>query len=313
MDQPINPSSVLRSDNYNPSAEREYPDEMASERQYAGGESDGKALQAADGAPASAESGFRFTLGFKLLVISFVGSFLMMYRLFGIPTDSVPCIRDRAFEALAGVNQAANNDHQFGFALIISSSLCIDIFTLTMIGYWLIHGTSVRPAAVVLLFYVIRSFHLYMYTPKFPQGFFFQYPGFPSIMVPYGRQSDFFFSGHCGILTITTLEWHTLKKWKMFYPNLIALFYTAFVLMSLRVHYFIDISSGMVFAHWLFMLVSKNQDRLDSTLRLLQQFIGRRFQSCSLCKPAEVSPGDEEASGDATAEKASKAPKLFSA
>ena len=78
---------------------------------------------------------------------------------------------------------------------------------------------------------------LIFYFPRDPEGFYFQYPGFPSLMVPYGRASDFFFSGHCGILTLTACEWYYLKKFKLFYPNLFALIFTAFALLAVRVHY----------------------------------------------------------------------------
>ena len=30
---------------------------------------------------------------------------------------------------------------------------------------------------------------------RYPEGFYWEYPGFPSFVVPYGRTSDFFFSG----------------------------------------------------------------------------------------------------------------------
>lgn len=30
---------------------------------------------------------------------------------------------------------------------------------------------------------------------RFPEGYYWSYPGFPSYVVPYGNTSDFFFSG----------------------------------------------------------------------------------------------------------------------
>ena len=34
-----------------------------------------------------------------------------------------------------------------------------------------------------------------MFVFDYPDGYFWEHPGFPSIVVPYGRSSDFFFSG----------------------------------------------------------------------------------------------------------------------
>ena len=108
-----------------------------------------------------------------------------------------------------------------------------------------------RIGVVITIFYIFRIPHLWVFTPKFPEGFYWKYPGFPSLTVPYDRTSDFFFSGHCGILTITMMEWRALKEYKLFYLNLLGLCFTATSLLILRVHYFIDISMGIVVAHWI--------------------------------------------------------------
>ena len=60
--------------------------------------------------------------------------------------------------------------------------------------------------------------------------------------------SDFFFSGHCGILTLTTCEMYACKNWKIFFPNLLAIFYVAFCLLAFRGHYIIDITTGIIVA-----------------------------------------------------------------
>lgn len=42
---------------------------------------------------------------------------------------------------------------------------------------------------------------------KKPAGYIWEYPGFPSLVVPYGPTNDFFYSGHMGGSLISTLEW----------------------------------------------------------------------------------------------------------
>ena len=42
---------------------------------------------------------------------------------------------------------------------------------------------------------------------KFPEGYLWEYPGFISLTVPYGKTNDFFYSGHVGGALISTLEW----------------------------------------------------------------------------------------------------------
>jgi len=74
-----------------------------------------------------------------------------------------------------------------------------------------------------------------------PNGFYWNDPGFPSIVVPYGFTSDFFFSGHTGFLTICLFEWREIKKTKMVMTTSIILIYMIFVLLVFRTHYSIGI------------------------------------------------------------------------
>jgi len=71
--------------------------------------------------------------------------------------------------------------------LIITSSMGMDFTTCTIVGFWLLHGKSLRFTIALFTFYLIRAIHLYMFTFKFPVGYLWEYPGFPSLSVPYGK------------------------------------------------------------------------------------------------------------------------------
>lgn len=110
-----------------------------------------------------------------------VGMVLFLFKIFGIPTLSVPCILDRGHAFLEPLNRMCNDNPAFGHAVIILSSLSIDIIVVSTMAYWLFNAKSVRLPLAILGFYLIRIPHIYMYTPRFPDGFFFEYPGFPSL------------------------------------------------------------------------------------------------------------------------------------
>jgi len=74
-----------------------------------------------------------------------------------------------------------------GNGLLISSSLGMDIVLVSMFIYWILKARSLRLLISLFCFYSIRWFHLIIFSIKFPEGFFFEYPGFPSLSVPYGR------------------------------------------------------------------------------------------------------------------------------
>ena len=56
-------------------------------------------------------------------------------------------------------------------------------------------------------FYGIRMVIQNVFLMKKPAGYIWEYPGFPSLVVPYGPTNDFFYSGHMGGSVISTLEW----------------------------------------------------------------------------------------------------------
>jgi len=103
-----------------------------------------------------------------------------------------------------------------------------------------------------------------MWYSPFPPGYVWDDPGFPSLVVPYGRTSDFYFSGHIGIVTICACEWITWKKY--FASALIGLggLYTIFIMLSFQAHYSIDLFTGIICGHWMFMLIDGQKDRIDT-------------------------------------------------
>lgn len=101
--------------------------------------------------------------------------------------------------------------------------------------------------------------------PK-PEGIYWPYPGFPSIVVPYGATSDFFYSGHVGFLTILSLQW--FKFWNesdkrskvafgMFWFAIIATVIMAFTMLIFRTHFTIGkaTSSSKMWCLELFTLI----------------------------------------------------------
>ena len=89
---------------------------------------------------------------------------------------------------------------------------------------------------------------------RFPDGYMWDYPGFPSIVIPYGKTNDFFYSGHVGGVLIIGLEYRELGY---HYPAGFCYFtmiMQIFLMIFLQGHYTIDLISGMIIAHYFYML-----------------------------------------------------------
>jgi len=81
--------------------------------------------------------------------------------------------------------------------------------------------------------------------------------------VPYGKTNDFFFSGHVGCCVINYLEYSAIGWRKLARFSAVTCLFQVALMVSLRGHYFIDLISGVVFAHYLWMLSERYSYLVD--------------------------------------------------
>jgi len=117
----------------------------------------------------------------------------------------------------------------------------------------------------IAIFYLTRTILQKVFFMPFPEMFYWEDPGFPSVSVPYGKASDFFFSGHTGFLVLAMNEWRKWGHKKAVYAIGVGLLYTMFTVFVFRVHYVIDVFTGMFYADWAWNLVDKYSKPIDDT------------------------------------------------
>ena len=130
--------------------------------------------------------------------------------------------------------------------LIALDSLFIDVIILSFCFIYIRHGDKLYVPAL-LLFYSLRGlcFPLAGQWPM-PENYLFEYPGFPSLFVPYKKTNDLYFSGHVGMVSAVTYI-----AWRQRYPNALVLctitwILTFFVMLFSRAHFTNDIIMGGV-------------------------------------------------------------------
>jgi len=163
-----------------------------------------------------------------------------------------------------GVNYYILHHSTLRDGLQIACSGFMDVLFLLTAGYWALYSRTSRLIIVITVFYAVRFLVQQMFYSPFPAGYWWYYPGFPSLIIPYGRGSDFFFSGHIGFVTICASEWVRNGKFGMVLFSIIGGIYTAFVLITYQVHYSIDIFTGIFFAHYSHLMVDAYKDTIDN-------------------------------------------------
>ena len=81
--------------------------------------------------------------------------------------------------------------------------------------------------------------------------------------MPYGVTNDFFFSGEVGVCIINFLEFNAVGWFWMSIFSLFTLVVQIILMLALRTHYSVDIISGIVFAHYIWILSEKYSYFID--------------------------------------------------
>lgn len=170
----------------------------------------------------------------------------------------------------------------------------MDITMVVGLVVFAIHGKTWRLPLTLGCFYILRFFIQKTFLMRFPQGYLWRYPGFPSLVVPYGATNDFFYSGHVGGALIMTLEYRALAgellNHRMFMRAMqifgfLTIISQIFLMIFLRGHYSIDMITGLIVGHYLHMVASIWAPSID-------------FSLCRIKKEAEESKLIDRTRGD---------------
>ncbi|CDW72690.1 UNKNOWN [Stylonychia lemnae] len=190
-----------------------------------------------------------------LTVVSLSQSFLL--------NEKVACMEDRLFDLTEGLNSYFAQNDRMRDAFLIICGLLMDIMVLTQFYRFARYGTSWRLPIAMFAFYIFRALVQQLFWMRYPDGYLWDFPGFYSITVPYGKTNDFFFSGHIGCCVIQIFEFKANNWNKFAYFSLVTCALQFALMICLRGHYFIDLVSGIVFGHYFWMLAEKYSYLVD--------------------------------------------------
>lgn len=123
---------------------------------------------------------------------------------------------------------------------LILSSLLIDLMVIYIIWEYLV-GQSSKTIIIFFTGLICRQVCQYINRLPIPDTMIWFYPGFPSLLVTYTVENDFFFSGHTYVALVAGF---TLLQKNNYYAKCFAIFficYEIFFIIIINGHYFMDI------------------------------------------------------------------------
>jgi hypothetical protein len=156
-------------------------------------------------------------------------------------------IPDGLHQITAKINRRLNENPRHANALLISSSLVIDLLGFYLLGS-AIFGPTIQPFLGLFMLFALRQICQAFCPLPPPPGMIWRSTGVPTVLVTYGTSNDLFFSGHTAIAVFGAA---TLAS--AFGPIglglgiAIAIFEISTVIV-LRAHYTMDVFTGAITA-----------------------------------------------------------------
>lgn len=181
------------------------------------------------------------------LVAGLIALWFLTQRLLGsrgLPTNG---IGDKIHEWLAPLHRRLQEDPKKARALLISSSLGIDVLTLSVL-YLGIFGPSFAPLAGLAGLFMLRQASQYLTALPPPDGMIWRDPGVPSLFVTYGVGNDLFFSGHTALAVYGALTLAAAGGPVLAVAAAALALFEMFAVLALRAHWTMDVYAGLVTA-----------------------------------------------------------------
>lgn len=195
---------------------------------------------------------------FKVLVVCLMVTASLVVKYGSLIQDAdVDKPFDIAHQILLPLNLFAMERPMFRDVWIATTSFLLDLSFFVVLANWLTNGYSMRTPISITIFYAIRALLQQVFILPFPENIYWEDPGFPCLLNIYGRQSDFFYSGHIGFCLMWVLENYHLKATKSYFFCIFSTIFVGFTLLTFQVHYTIDIFTGLIMSHYWFYTVGR--------------------------------------------------------
>jgi len=201
----------------------------------------------------------------RLSIFLFIVLTLVLMRIYTPSYNAtIECLEDYVHNKMQYPNDLVNENIVWRKIFQISSSALMDFTFFFTFIHWVLRINNSRLLVSMVMFYGCRGvFAQALFKLYYPPGFLWPFPGVYSLVVAYGQYSDFFFSGHAGFLMLCSMELRARKLYFMSYLTILINMYMIFVLLTFRIHYSFDVTTGLLFAHYSFMITEKYLETLD--------------------------------------------------
>ena len=180
------------------------------------------------------------------------------------------CVYDGFFDSTASLNTYFNDNDSVRNYFLIACSLTTDVLFLFFIIRYLSWGTSSKQFIFFMLFYPLVGIAQLIFRIRVPEGYCWDSPGFPSLIMSYNRSSSFYYSTYSGILVFLALENYQNRNKTLFWISVITCIVLSVLTVLTRADYTVSLIGGMIMAHYFWIVSDRFAEGIDPLIGIIK-------------------------------------------
>jgi hypothetical protein len=185
------------------------------------------------------------TIGLRVLLIAgSLGLWFVTQKMIGARQLEGGAIYDHLHVKTAPINAWLHQNPRAANALLVASSLGVDVVTLFVLLYSIV-GPSFTPFWGLFGLFAMRQLSQATVALPIPEGVIWRDPGVPSLFVTYGVGNDFFYSGHTALAVYGAMVVAMLGIPALTIAAAMLAVFQVVVVILLRAHWTMDVVAGL--------------------------------------------------------------------
>lgn len=200
-----------------------------------------------------------------LMLICITLILLNSFFAFALPANILNCSSDTTYIFTRSFYSYFFKEVNSRRMLTFISSIFSDFIFLFYLGYWILKGKSYKPILSFLIIIMLKLVFSNLTFFKNGEMNIYEDPDYNyiSILENYKNNNNTFFAVDVSFLTIVLFEFRKYKNAFFVYLSLFSLVLLSFTKVVLRANYIVDIISGLILGHYVYIKLSEYFNFID--------------------------------------------------
>lgn len=183
----------------------------------------------------------------------------------------VDCITDLGFSTTSSANEYFVENSSVRDNFLIIASVLSDFLFICFAFRFVFWGNTTRPIVFFILFYSLAGVVQLTFRLKTPEGYCWENPGVPSLLLTYSTSSTIYYSIISGTLMFFCMENWKLRNFYLFGIGVFTCTYVSVLMILMRADYSASVIGGITMANYFWLVSGEISEKLDFWLKFKEK------------------------------------------